>query len=295
MQNGDIELNGYLMGAAQPVFATLFEPRPGKGRVQDQDSPYGPTRIFGRDVRGAGTLQLEFSLGEKSGQNPDTGVLDVLEELAAAWDEGDDRPGGLARTPGAVTGLRYMIGGRIRRIYGRPRNFSYTASANITAGNIVATAEFERQDLYYYSDTLNQLDLQMRQQPTGWVTLPAVWPVISVISATRQGLLDSGSKVAAIPEDITFYGPVINPTLTHTDWKVGLNAVIPYDGWIRVNPRDRTVLDQAGASRAGDLTRETFIPDLRIRPGAQDLTFTGGDNTATSRAVVRWRTAYRAL
>lgn len=295
MENGDIELNGYMMGAAHPVFATQLEVMAGKARLQDQDNPYGPTRIFGRDTRAAGTMSFEFSLGERSGQNPGSGVLDVLEELAEAWDPGDDEAGGVGRTPGAVVPLRYMIGGRIRRVYGRPRNFAYSASENITAGNVLATAEFDRQDLYHYSDTLGQVDLQMRQQPTGWVTLPAVWPVISVISATRQGLLTTESKVAAVPEDVTFYGPVINPSLTHSDWKIGLEAVIPYDGFVRINPRQGTVLNQAGASLAGQLTRETFLPDIRIRPGVQDLTFTGADPTATSRAVVRWRTAYRTL
>lgn len=291
MENGDFELDGYLMGAGQPVFVVDFQTGVAADRDQDRDSLFSSTRIFGRDERSAPVWSFEFSVAQATGQPADTGVLASLEALTAAWKGFSG-----ARTPGAVTRLRYKIGGRERCVYGRPRNFAPNPSKNISDGNVIASAQFALQDDLYYADTLNSVEVQLREPPTGYVTLPAVWPLISVVESARQGQFVSESSMPAPPEDITFYGPIADPKLVNTHWEVGLEDIsIPYDGWVTINFRDRTVLDHNGASRAGNLTRPSELLDMYVHPGAQDLTFSGTDLTATARAVLRWRTAYYSL
>lgn len=291
MENGDFELNGYLMGAGQPVFASDFQPGTYGDRDQDQDNPFAPARMFGRDLQTAPTWSFDFSVAQAPGTAPDVGVLASLEALATAWRSAVD-----AGTPGAVTRLRYQIGGRVRCVYGRPRNFAFNPSKNIADGNIVASAQFACEDIYTYSDQLFEVQLQLRPPPTGNVTLPAVWPLTTQITSTRQGVFTVAGSAAVLPEDITFYGPVGDPVLECTgNWTVGWAGTIPYDGWVRIDPRAGTVLNQAGAYVGGTLSRKTYLPELVFKPGGADLKFSGTDNTGSSRAVVRWRSGYNAL
>lgn len=290
MENGDFDLAGFVMGAGQPVFVSNFQVGTMAERVQDVDSPFTSTRVFGRDQRTPPVWSFEFSVSNPAGTVPDAGVLAALESLTAAWQGAAD-----TETPGTVAWLRYKVAGRVRGVYGRPRNLSFDPSVNLEDGNIVGSAQFALQDTLTYSDELNSSEVRLRATPTGYVTLPAVWPLISTIESTRQGQFQVGGTAAGPVEDITFYGPVANPRLVNANWAVQLDTEIPYDGWVRINPRNRTVLNQSGASLAGALSRRTYLPSLLLPPGAQDLTYSGVDLTATSRAVVRWRDSYRSL
>lgn len=290
MENGDFELGGYLIGRGQPVFVTDFQVGSSGTRHQDEDNPYGNNRWFGRDQKTARVWSFEFSVAQASGTAPAAGVLAALEDLAAAW-EGTGDP----ETPGDYTYLRYMVGGRVRRVYGRPRNFDWDPSKNLEDGNVVATAQFALLDTLHYSDTLEQVEVMLRQPPTGSVTLPAVWPLISVVQSTRQGVYTVASKAAAYPEDLTIYGPVNNPVVDVQDWQVKLNGSIPYDGWVRISPRDGTIINQDDAPVPGMLSRTSYLPDMVLKPGPGGITFAGIDPTATARAVLRWRPAYRTI
>jgi len=293
MQNGDFELAGYLIGRDQPVFVTDFQTGSNGERLQDTPNPYGNTRFFGRDQKDPATWSFEFSVAQEDGAAPDSGVLDSLERLATVWNTAVD-----ATDPGAYTSLRYMIGGRVRRVYGRPRNFSFNPSQNIQDGSITATAQFALLDTFSYADAQEQTQLQLRQAPVGAVTLPAVWPVLSVIDTERQGTFDVTGSAEALVDDITFYGPIVNPQLVLAGpggWTVSLIGTIPYDGWVRLDPRWPRVLNQSGGSAAGMVSRRTYLPDLTLRPGARGLTFTGTDPTSTAKTIIRWRPAYNAL
>lgn len=290
MQNGDFELAGYLIGRDQPVFVSEFNTGPEGDRDQDFDDPLGDTRIFGRDRTSPATWTFEFSVAQAAGQPAAAGVLESLENLKKVWRTAVD-----ARDPGDFTTLRYMIGGRIRRVYGRPRGFVPDPSRNIEDGHVVANASFARLETLTYQDAQEVMELTLRTPPSGEVTLPAVWPLISKVTAARQGVVTVGGSAPTVIDDITFYGPVDNPMIENANWRVAWSGSIPYDGFVRIDPRRRTVLNHQGASVAGALSRRTRMRELTLDPGGQDFTFTGLDNTANARAVVRWRPAYYAL
>lgn len=290
MKNGDFELGGYLIGRDQPVMVTKFTPGNAADRTQDTEHPTGDLMMFGRDQVTPPIWSFDLSIAQPAGRPADVGVLESLEAVMRAWRATGDR-----RNPGTVVPLRYMVGGRVRRVYGRPRGFQFDPSQNIEDGNITGTAQFALQDTYTYDDAVNEQYLQLRPPPNGWVTLPAVWPLISTITSTRQGTFLVESSAAAYPEDITFYGPVVNPVLENSNWRIQLDYSIPYDGWVRLDPRMATVRNQDGGDVGGALSRTTYLEDLVLEPGAQDLQFSGVDNTGTSRAVIRWRSAFYAL
>lgn len=291
MENGDFELAGYRIGKSQPVFVTDFQTGSTGERNQDEVHPQDDVRLFGRDYVDPATWSFEFSIAQEDGTVPDVGVLAELEKLHKTWRTAID-----PRKPEQVTYLRYMIGGRIRRAYGRPRNFAFDPSQNIEDGLVTATAQFALRDTFTHADELSQVEIGLRQQATGYATLPGTWPLQLALQSTRQGLFTVDSSAMVPAEDITFYGPITNPVLTlDGEWTVTFNGEIPYDGWVRIDPAARTVKDHLGNSRAGQLSRKTYIPDLLLRPGNRGLTFAGQDLTATSRAVIRWRPAYYGL
>lgn len=289
MKNGDFELNGYMTGPGCPVFVTDFQPGSTGERNQDVDDVFDDLRVFGRDQLTPPVWSFKFSVAQPSGAAP-SAVLDSLEALAKAWRGAGDR-----RKPGTVVPLRYMIKDRVRVVYGRPRNFAYDPSRNIEDGDIEASAQFALRDTVHYSDELVSSELMLRQPPTGYVTLPAVWPLLSVVQSDRQGSFVLPGSVPVQPEEIVFYGPVTNPAVATAEWSVALNGTIPYDGWVSVDPKNRTVLNQGGGSVAGWLSRKTYLPDVQLNPGPVGLTFTGTDPTATARVVVRARAGYYTL
>lgn len=292
MKNGDFQLGGYTMGRDWPVFVSDFQLGQTADRSQDIEDPMSDTRRFGRDRITPGVWSFKFSISNPAGTLPAAGVLDAVEDLHAAWRHAVD-----ATDPGSYAELYYTVAGRTRCVYGRPRNLAIDPSQNLEDGNVIGSAQFVLMDTYTYDDDVVSVDLGLRQAPTGAVTLPAVWPLTTTVSATRQGIITPGGKAARyFPQDITFYGPVADPALINQNWTVALNGVsIPYDGFIRVDPRRRTVLWNGGGSAAGKLSRSTFLPEVMLTPETQDLQFTGLDPTATARAVVRWRPAYYGL
>lgn len=289
MKNGDIELNGFLMGRDHPVFATAIAPGDVVVRDQDNENPYASERIFGIDYRKPPVWKVEFSVGEADGAQPDSGVLDALDSLAAAWSVDFE-------DPEVVIPLRYMIGGRVRRVWGRPRNFRFEASMNIADGNIIAGADFALKDTLFYDDAQQLMELRLRSPSTGYATLPGVWPVTSYTTSDRQGLLTSTGTAKVLLEEITFHGPVIDPKLELAGgWTLGLDRTIAYDGWITVNPRLGTIRDQSGASLPGIISRTVYLPDLKIAPGPNSFTYSGKDETSFSKVVIKWREANNGL
>lgn len=293
MKNGDFQLGNYVMGRDWPVFVSDFQLGQTADRSQDIEDPLSDARWFGRDQITPGVWSFKFSISNPAGTLPAAGVLDAVEDLTAVWRHAVD-----TNDPGSYATLFYTIAGRTRCVFGRPRNLAVDPSRNLEDGNVVGSAQFVLMDTFTYAEQLEQVELTLRQPPVGSaLALPAVWPVTTTVDSVRQGIITPGGKAARYyPEDITFFGPVADPVLTSKDWTVALKGVsIPYDGYIRVNPRSRSVLWNSGGSAAGKLTRSTYLPDVMLTPGTQDLKFTGVDSTATARAVVRWRPAYYGL
>lgn len=292
MQNGDFEIAGYMLGREHPAFVSDFQPGSLGQRAQDVDSPFAAERYFGRDLESAPVWSFEFSLGEADGDElvPDAGVLETLDTLTAVWRGALD-----ATQPESVLVLRYMIGGRVRRVYGRPRNFAPDPSANLEDGNITATGQFALRDALHYDDEQSFTELQLRPPPAGYATLPGVWPLTSYVESERQGQIVVGGNAAAPAEEVVFYGPVIDPKLESDLWKIELTRTIPADGWIKINPRARTAETHLGQNVSGDLSRESYLPGIILTPGEHSFTYSGSDPTGFSRAVVRWRNAHYGL
>lgn len=287
MNDGEIEVGGYLTGPGLPVFVTNLEIGGAGTRDQDQLNPYGDDRHFGSDYLEPPIWKMAFCVGEGVGAAE---ALQALAELQRAWRTAVD-----PRVPGADTWLRYGAAGRTRRIYGRPRNFMPDVGGNLADGNVVATAEFHAADPYHYDDAEQQLELAFRQNNSGTVTLPAVWPLLSRPGAARQGIVTVGGD-APTPVRVDFAGPIAGPAMrAGQEWELASTATIGATDGLIIDSRTEMVNLASGAPQPGALTRETFLPEVRLEPGLTEIEFTGNDPTGTSKATIRWRNAHHSF
>lgn len=282
LQDGDFELDGYVFSGSreQPLYVQGVGLSFSGDRTQDQLNPFGENAQQGRDFR----VPPLWSFGLRVGHGEAGAALANLAALTRAWNK-------VATVPGAESVLRYAIAGRTRLVYGRARELFPDFSQVFDLGRVVATAKFQTKDTWYYDDEVIAVQLRLGQTFTGGVTLPSRWPLSLSAAAKRAGILTVGGDAPA-PVDVVFKGPVRNPVAASTGWQIGLNATLAYDQSVTINTMQGTVLRNDGASMAGALTRRTYLPEARLRPGNREITFTGIDPTGTATCMVAHRPTF---
>lgn len=283
LKEGDFDLNGYIIGGdkSRPVYVLGFDPGLADIREQDNLMPHSNDREFGEDHLAGPTWTLELS----TGRNVSTEV--ALSSLGAAVRAWRSAP----TTPGKESTLRYKVGGRTRLVFGRPRGFNFNPSLLYSHGYLTTAGQFITSDELHYSDETFGLTVTLLPRPAGGLVSPLIGPLTTVAGSKRQGIIQVGGDAPA-PMEILIKGPVSNPVVSSTGWSVGLDGALAYDQSVTIDTRRRTVKRQDGADLSGMLTRATFLPEARIKPGAREIVFTGTDLTGTSSATVSWRNAF---
>jgi len=284
LQDGDFELDGYLFSGSreQPLYVMGFNIDPGRSRNQDVPNPMAPELLQGRDVRTPPLWRFGFRVGHGGA----AATLASLAGLTRAWNA-------LAAVPGAESVLRYAIAGRTRLVYGRAREMFPDYSQVYNLGRVVGSGDFQPRDVWFYDDAMQSLTVGLVPDTTGGLIAPLRSPLSTAAGSQRQGVVSVGGDSPA-PMELVFKGPVTNPVASSTGWQVGLTATIAYDQTVTVNTRTGTVLRNDGASLAGALTRRTYLPEARLRPGARELIFAGTDPTGTASCTMRWRNTYQS-
>ena len=153
LSDGEFELDGFAFGGENDSVIVQpggFDPGTADWRVQDQDSPNGDGVVFGRDWLSGQTWGFTFLTNEYTAGD----ALNSLEAMAALWKGNASRS-----TPGAVSILRYGIGGRTRRVYGRPRRWSLAVTPDLWGGVAPVVADFQCEGALHYDDDLRTIDV----------------------------------------------------------------------------------------------------------------------------------------
>lgn len=285
LQDGDFELDGYLFSGSRrrPLYVMGFSIEPGRSRTQDIANPMAPELLQGRDVRTPPLWRFGFRVGHGGA----AATLSGLAKLTAAWNA-------LSAVPGAESVLRYAVAGRTRLVYGRAREMFPDYSQVYDLGRVVASGDFQTKDVWFYDDTLRQMTVGLIPVSSGGLVSPLVSPLTTVAGSQRQGLVTIGGDAPA-PVEIEFKGPISNPRVSSTGWEVGLTGSVAYDQTVTVNTRTGEVTRNDGANLSGRLTRRTYLPGARLRPGSREIVFSGTDATGTATCTVRWRDTYQSL
>lgn len=279
LRDGDFDLNGYVIGGdkSRPVYAVGVDTGMVAHRDQDQLNPHGDDRYFGDDQLEGPTWTLEL----RTGRNVTTQTaLAALGAVTRAWRAAP-------RGAGEESVLRYMVGGRTRLVYGRPRNFTFDPTLLYSHGYLSVGAQFVTADTLHYDDARKSLTVSLIPGDAGGLVSPLISPLTTIKGGRRQGLIQVGGD-APTPLEITIQGPITNPVVSSRGWVVGLTGSLAWDQSVTIDTRRRTVQRQDGADLSGWLTRATFLPEARLLPGTQEVVFNGTDATGTATCTVSW-------
>lgn len=280
------EVDGVVFGTGCPVEVERWHPGGWSWNTQDTRRPRQHGIRPGRDTRGSATWGFDAYVNGSEGP----GALATLDELAAVWPTEE-----LADEPGAMTALRYAVGGRTRRVYGRPREFDAPVDTPYLQGLIPITMNFVVMDPLVYDDREELVEVPLGMQTTGGLRSPLRSPMRSVYNAAPQqkaAVVGGTRPTWAIVE---FEGSCLNPWLeVGTLWKAQARTALAHDDVVTIDARPQS---RAATRRGGGgvpVSRATRLAEMLLPPGRHVLRF-GADGGGSAVARVRWRSANHSL
>lgn len=281
---GDVEFGG--LGSS--LIVSGFDPGSMQVRSQDEDAALRDGVLPGKDFFGGATWR--FDLVTNGASMADALAVDAA--LSRAWKDAEVR-----LTPLATVPLSYEVGGRWRRVYGRPDAYiGLNGDVRAAQGGGRITADFRVLDPRHYSDEERSTRLSIVPASTGGLRSPLVAPLSTTrSSAPRAGLVSNDGDYATALA-VTFHGPVSDPWVRSArGWEAGLIGALAYDQSVTLDGRTGTVLRQDGAPVPGMVSRATRMSRLTLPPGGSELTFGGTDPTGTAYVDLTWRHAYSSI
>ena len=279
-------------GLGQTIVVENFDPGSAETRPQDILSPVADTRIVGTDRRTPPTWSFDLYTDVETPE----AALDWAQNMEEVWDAE-----GLRRTPNAVVALRYKVAGRIRRVYGRPRDFTLIPSY-IRTGRVHMAADFALAENTFYDDTEDGLtvraDATIGGQTTGF-TFPVTFPLTVGGYREQAARTELAQIVGKRPTwvDVTITGPTIDPWVRIGDLRWALRGELGNgETWtLSGKPWQQGIRRGDGAWVPGLLDPRARLSQLRIKPGNYPVSFGGYDPTGSSKATLAWRPAYGTL
>lgn len=289
LETEDSLVDGYGFGFGLDVSVNDegFDPGEDDWITQDGVNPTRGTTLFGRDMSAAKTWLWQAHVNQSDVPT----ALAALAEIKVAW-----KGRKVASTPGAVQTLRYHIGGRTRRVYGRSRRFSAPPSNRILSGFVPITADFRTVDDQHYADTVSSVTATWSATDDGGFNLPDIMPLHSLPSGTAEGTLTVGGDAPTYPI-IRFNGPIANPVFLADTWAIGLNIGLAAGEYVIVDTRPwhLTAIKNGTTNVSGKLNRRQFFEDAVFEPGTHDFAFDGLSSSGGATCAVSWRDAFTSL
>lgn len=274
-------------GAGQAIAGRFT---PGAPEVTDQDvnAVLGDYRMFGVDRHTAPTWA--WSLFTDTGSPED--ALAWVDLMTQVWNHK------VRKSPEQVLALRYKVGGRVRRVYGRPRRLTPIPDA-IQNGKIHIEADFALAEPIYYDDdeSMAGAGLTPAYNAAAGIILPQPLPWVFTTQPPPQTGQAIISGTAATWVDIDIYGPTTNPWVKIGNLTWGLGGSLENGQKVTVSgkPWSMGVRREDGTNLPGWLDPRSRLSALQMEPGTYSVQFGGWDNTGTSRVVLRWRQAHQSL
>lgn len=291
LEEGTFSLDGYKFGGANDPVVVVpggFDPGTTNWRDQDAANPLGDAMRFGRDR----LTPPAWGFTLQTNKDTSTESLDALEVMAEKWYADDIRS-----TPGAVQTLRYNLGGRTRRVYGRSRRWAPAVSPLTFQGVSGVLADFQLADRLTYDDVEYVTEVKILAGQASGIKSPLTGSLSTVAGGDRIDTIQEVGGKAPAPFVAVIYGPIVNPYISGPGFFIKLNTNLAYDQFAVVDTRpwSQTVIRNDGAPLGGALSRNSRLTTARLNPGSASIKFGGTDATGTARCVFSWRPAYRSL
>lgn len=281
--------SGFLFGIGSEVSCNDEGFLPGEDEWSDEDemNPRRGGRAMGRDLLNGPTWGWDLHVDRDDRYE----ALDTLGRFKTAW-----RALHIRDTPGAVIPMRYQIGHRVRRVYGRPRRLSAPPSNMIMSGYVPITVDFAAVDGFTYDDVAQVEILSLSSGSTGGFTFPTEFPVTTDPVGNQQAIAVVSGDAPTYPV-VRFNGPITNPSLETDNWSLALDFSIPSGQYVEVDlrPWALTALLNGEASVAGTLGRRTYLSAMKFEPGNHEMIFRGSSLSSSATCEVRWSNAWNSI
>lgn len=291
LAEGEFALDGYKFGGPDDAVVVVpggFDPGTTAWRTQDAENPLGDAMRFGRDrlTPPAWGFTLMTNL------DTSTEALDALEVMQSKWIADSVRS-----TPGSVQTMRYNLGGRTRRVYGRSRRFQNIISPLTFQGVSGALADFQKADALHYDDTEYTTSLSILAGKATGIKSPLTGTLSTVAGGDVIDTIQEVGGSAPAPFVAVIRGPILNPYISGPGFYLKLNTSLAYDQFavIDTRPFAQTVIRNDGAPLAGALSRTSRLTTARLLPGSASIKFGGTDATGTARLDFSWRPTFYSL
>lgn len=259
-------------------------------RTQDYDSPLLDVRHFGVDRRSPPTWSFAWYT-DVTTENEARAWASRLEEV---WDQEEVRG-----TPGAVLALRYNVGGRKRRIYGRPREFAALETPTVRTGRLHMTGTFALSENTFYADEPETVTVRLAppQATEGGFTFPVTFPMSTTVASPPKTELVVVGGTRPTWLDLTFYGPIVNPYVEIGPYRWGLRGVVLSGQSVLLSgvPWRAGVRRSDGAWTSDMLDPRARLSRLRLPPGTYEVTLGGSAQSSNARAEVTWHDAFGTM
>ena len=291
---GGLEI-GRADGPLGPVGVSDFDPSYPEIRSSDNPREARDGVIPGRDYLGSRRLSFDVWTNRQSMKE----ARDTIGEVLRVWRDQRTR-----LVSGALVPLDYRATDdpRWKRVYGRPRRADDPDfGVLMRGGRAESSLEFEVFDPLVYDEALQEVTLRVVEGSTAgdsWIP-PWTWPVVPSAGTTerRPGALQIDGQERT-PVMVEFHGPGSRFSIDGSrGWHVGLkpNVTLAYDESIFIDPLTRTVTDNFGNDRSGTLDRRTYLTDVGLAPGMENVFFSAVDPSHRAYTVISWRPAYASL
>lgn len=269
-----------------------FHPGSTDWATQDVDSSITGNKLFGRDVLLGPVWAFDLHVNRDDLEN----ALKTLAAHTAAWRWLQGR-----NAPGARTAIRYRVGGRTRRIFGRPGKHEASPNNLILNGYSDVTCDFQATDGFTYDDDTKSVTLTLGSNEDGGTTGGLVFPI--VLPASTQ----VGTEVVeqlTVGGDAPAYavyrlnGPWTNPLVYTNDWALSLpDFEIPDGQYVEIDTRPwaQTVLLNGSASIAGRIGRRQKLYATQLQPGDLEVRVGGYSSTGTATCQITWRDTWNSF
>lgn len=275
------------IGRAIHCAADGFDPGVAEWLTQDVDNPATGTTMMGRDVRKGSNFTWTLFVNSDSEED----ALTSLNTLATAW-----TGPGVSTVADEVAVIRYRVGGRTRRVYGRPRRWANTMDNRILSGMVPIVCDFQRVDPLFYDDVPEVATLDLVAESEGGIVYPVTYPTTSLPSGNNEGEVHIPGTRPSWPI-IRITGEAIDPEIYTPTWTLKLNATIAEGDWVEIDTRPwrRSIINQDGFSVAGYVNPRVRMRNLFVLPGNQSFGFRALSGTMTGTATIKTYGAHAAL
>lgn len=282
----DLEINGVACADFTNLWVKSFDPGPDMVSTSDIQSDVNDFTYPGVDLFRGPVWEFEVVA---EGDTP-AATLSVHDRFKAAW-----RNQGVAKSGGALTELKYALGGRRRVAYGRPRRFASNPSKQCLQGYAIMTAEFELMDPRTYNERWESVSLTINPPLMRGLKEVLKEPLSTRSGSVRQGQIEGVGGTAPTPflVDITAgVGELRNPWVSVNGVRYQFNVTVPPGGRLRLDTRLGTAI-MNGRNVLSTMQGRPRVRDVLLPVGVPvEVSFGGTDSSATATAKYWWRPAH---